>query len=82
MNYQEYIDLGFTRSEMNDNVEFKETGYHGFSLEKKINETMAVSVCSGELDKPKLYIKKAEGDTYFIIPITGEVVKGIFSKPI
>jgi hypothetical protein len=35
MEYQEYIDLGFTRTEMNCELEFRETGYYGFALEKR-----------------------------------------------
>ena len=60
---------------MNCEVEFNETGYRGFALEKKINDSyMMVCVSSGELDNPKLYIKKGNGvqgnsETYHIIPI-------------
>lgn len=80
MKYQKYIDLGFKRIEMNCTVEFKETGYYGFALEKKINEKQMVCVSSPELDKPKLYIKKKDGETYHIIPITTDVVIDLFSK--
>ena len=80
MEYQKYIDLGFDRTDMNCNVEFKKTGYHGFALEKKINEKQMVCVVSGELDKPKLYIKKRNTETYHIIPITAESVIDLFSK--
>ena len=80
MEYQKYIELGFTRVDTNDNVEFKQTGYHGFVLEKEISNTLLVSVNSGELDKPKLYIKKRDSETYHIIPILTEVVIDLFSK--
>jgi hypothetical protein len=79
MDYQNYIDLGFERTDLNDTVEFKETGYYGFCLEKRINDKMLVSVCSGELDKPKLYIQKAGQECYHIIPITPEMVAAIFN---
>ena len=79
MEYQKYIDLGFKRIDMNCNVEFKKTGYHGFALEKKINEKQMVCVVNGELDKPKLYIKKRGSDTYHIISITAEAVIDLFS---
>jgi hypothetical protein len=36
-------------------------------------------VSSGELDKPKLYIKKRNSETYHIIPISTEVVIDLFS---
>jgi len=69
MKYIDYIRIGFERTEMNCEVEFKETGYRGFALEKKINDSMMVCVSSGELDSPKLYIKKDNSETYHIIPI-------------
>jgi hypothetical protein len=81
MEYQKYIDLGFERTEMNCSVEFNQTGYYGFALEKKINKRQAVCVVSGELDKPKLYIKKRNRESYHIIPISTEVVIDLFSKP-
>jgi hypothetical protein len=81
MDYQKYIDLGFERTDMGCNVEFKQTGYHGFALEKKINKRQMVCVSSGELDKPKLYIKQKGGHgTYHIIPISTDVVVDLFSK--
>jgi hypothetical protein len=80
MDYQEYIDLGFKRTDMNDNVEFKQTGYYGFALEKKFNKKMTIGVSSGELDKPKLYIKMRNQSTYHIITINGEMVRDLLSK--
>ena len=41
----------------------------------------SVCVTSGELDKPKLYIKKLNSETYPIIPISTEAVIDLFSKP-
>lgn len=35
MIYKEYINLGFERNDMNDNIVFMKTGYYGYSLEKK-----------------------------------------------
>ena len=80
MEYQKYIDLGFERTDMSCQVEFKQTGYYGFSLEKKLNDKIMVCVTSGELDKPKLYIKKRNSETYHIIPISTEAVIDLFSK--
>jgi hypothetical protein len=77
MNYQEYIDLGFTRTDMNDSVEFKQTGYYGFCLSKQVSEKLSISVSGGELDKPKLYIKKRSSDTYHIIQLSSEMVKDL-----
>jgi hypothetical protein len=74
MEYQEYIDLGFIRKEMNCGVEFKQTGYYGFALEKEVNKRQMICVISGELDKPKLYIKKRNNKIYHIISIPTEAV--------
>ena len=81
MNYQDYIDLGFKRTDMNDSVEFKQTGYYGYCLEKSYNKKISVCLCGGELDKPKLYIKKLNSETYHIIEINCEMVKDLFCKP-
>ena len=78
MEYQKYIELGFKRTDMNNSLEFKQTGYYGFALEKAINKRQMVCVTSGELDKPKLYIKKRNCVTYHIIPITTEIVLDLF----
>ena len=78
--YKKYIDLGFKRTDMNDTVEFKSTGYYGFCLEKKVNKKMMICVCAGELDKPSLYIKKSHSDTYHIIKITFECVEDLLNK--
>ena len=74
MEYEKYIDLGFERTDLSCNVEFKQTGYYGFALQKNVNENIMVCVTSGELDKPKLYIKKRNSETYHIIPISSEAV--------
>jgi hypothetical protein len=80
MKYNEYIELGFKRTDMNDNVEFKDTGYHGFYLDKKVNKKLFISVYFTELDKPKLYIKKRNSETFNIIVITTEIVKDLLHK--
>ena len=74
MKYKKYIDLGFKRTDLSCSVEFDNTGYSGFALEKKINKKMLISVESGDLDKPKLYIKKRNSETYHIMPISTDVV--------
>jgi hypothetical protein len=80
MEYQEYARLGFKRHELSCSVEFKQTGYYGFVLSKKINKRQSIEVTSGELDKPKLYIKKKDNDTYHIIPITPDAVIDLLGK--
>lgn len=74
MNYAKYIELGFTRTEMNDSVEFKQTGYGGFTLEKELGKNQMIEVSSGDLSKPRLYIKRRKKDTYHIFIISEECV--------
>jgi hypothetical protein len=74
MKYKEYIELGFKRTDMSCSVEFEETGYHGFALTKKLQNNHLIEVCSAELQNPKLFIKKRNGETYHIIPISTEAV--------
>jgi hypothetical protein len=81
MDYKDYIDLGFERFDMSDEVEFRQTGYYGFCLSKKLNKKISVGVCSGELDRPMLYIKKSNSEDYHhIVTITGEMVRDLFQK--
>ena len=81
MDYQEYINLGFKRTEINDPIEFKQTGYYGYSLEKEINNGMTIAVCGGELNHPKLLIKKRiEEDRYHYLLITPEIAKDLISS--
>jgi hypothetical protein len=80
MEYHEYVRLGFRRHELSCSVEFKQTGYYGFSLSKKINKRQLIEVSSGALDKPKLYIKKNDSDSYHIIPITPDAVIDLVGK--
>lgn len=80
MTYKDYINRGFTRTNLDDNVEFNNTGYGGYSLEKKVNDKMAISVHFSELDKPKLYISKNDNsETYHILSITPEIVCDLVS---
>lgn len=80
MDYKKYIDLGFKRYDLNCGVEFNQTGYKGFSLEIDVNDKLRICATSGELDKPKLCIKKRDKDTYHIIHITSEAVLDLLSK--
>lgn len=77
MDYQKYIVLGFKRVEMNDSVEFRQTGYTGFALTKKITKKLSIEVTSGYLDKPKMYIKKADGHSCHVISITPSAVEDL-----
>jgi len=81
MTYADYILLGFTRIEMNDSVEFNETGYSGFMLTKKVNDRVEVVTSSGTLDKPDMYIyKNVETGAVHRIPLTTDMVRDIFKN--
>ena len=80
MTYKEYIDLGFTRTELDCLVTELETGYGGFALIKNINEKMMIEVTNDDLNSPKLYILKSNGDTYHIFKITPEAVKDLLNN--
>jgi hypothetical protein len=75
MEYQEYIELGFERIDINDGVVFKETGYYGYILVKKITDKITVEVDWEKLDEPRFLIHKPiEGQVHRIV-ITPEIVK-------
>lgn len=80
MKYKDYIDLKFERTDMNDSIEFEQTGYYGFCLSRELNNKVSIHVSGGELDKPKLYIKKPSGSTYHIIQMTGDAVRDLLTK--
>ena len=81
MNYQDYIDLGFQRIDLNDSVVFKQTGYRGFALTKKLNENIMVEVAYPNLNEPNLYIRKGESDAWHIFPIPIAAIKDLFCQP-
>lgn len=78
MLYEKYIKLGFKRTDTKDNVEFKQTGYHGFILSKPLNLNCLILVCHPELDKPKMYIQKPNTVTCHVIQITPDMVFDMF----
>jgi hypothetical protein len=74
MKYIKYIELGFERIDVDDAIEFKETGYSGFILKKTITDKIEIYVNGQRLDIPKLYIRRTQTDSYHIINITPECV--------
>lgn len=62
MNYKDYIDLGFERIDTYDKVQFERTGNESFILVKKLNKKASIEVWCDELNKPKLYIDKKNGE--------------------
>lgn len=82
MDYIKYIELGFERTDLNDTVVFRETGYGGFCLWKQVNKKIAISVTSEALNEPSLYIKKRDGeDNYHIVKIKPEMVLDLLHNP-
>ena len=79
MKYIDYIDRGFERNEMNDTVQYNETGYKGFYLVKKLTKKVTVEVLDSELDNPVLYIEQKEGE-FISFPLTPELVMNWFEK--
>jgi hypothetical protein len=77
MTYQNYIDLGFKRIETKDAHVFRETGYYGYILTKDITDKITIELSFGELNKPKMYIKKRNSETCHIYDITCECVKDL-----
>lgn len=74
MDYKKYIELGFTRTDMNDAIEFNQTGFGGFTLVKDLKNNQSIEISSSALSSPHLYIKKKGKDTYHIIKISEECV--------
>jgi len=74
MKYIEYTELGFERTDLNSSIFFEKTGYDGFVLTKKLQNNHLIEVSSAELQNPKLFIRKRNGETYHIIPISTEAV--------
>ena len=79
MKYIDYINRGFERCEMNDTVQYEETGYKGYYLKKELTKNATIEVYDSELDMPKLYIK-AKGGDFIVLPLTGEMVMNWFTK--
>ena len=75
MNYQEYIDLGFERIDINDEVSFERNGYKGFILTKKLRKGVNIEVCSDNLYQPRLYIEKKDHDIEcFILRLNKDMI--------
>lgn len=80
MTYKNYIELGFERHDLNDEVEFNETGYSGFYLKYKLRKGVNIFVNSGELEKPRIYIKNKRETRDYIIDITFNDVVNLLGK--
>jgi hypothetical protein len=56
MNYQDYINKGFERHQMSDDVEFLNIGFQPYCLTKTIAKNVMIQVYCTELDKGVLWI--------------------------
>jgi len=75
MYYKDYIKLGFRRTDINDSVEFDQTGYPGYILTKQLAKGVFIELCAGELNNPKLYIKKNPDGDCKVLPLTIEQLR-------
>ena len=73
MKYQEYIDLGFERTDITDSVEHSISGYNGYILSKEFAKNVFIEATSCDLDNPKLYIRKKNSHENHILPLTKEI---------
>jgi hypothetical protein len=79
MKYIDYINRGFERCELNDTVQYEETGYKGYYLVKKLTKKVTVQVWDSDLDNPVLHIEQKEGE-FISFPLTPELVMNWFEK--
>ena len=79
MKYIDYINMGFERIELNDTVQFEETGYKGYYLIKNLTKKVTIQVWDSELNNPMLHIEPKEGK-FISFPLTPELVMNWFEK--
>ena len=76
MTYQEYIDLGFKRGDLDDTVMFKQVGYDGFYLTKKLNKYATIEACYPLDDNyAKLHINNGKSEGNLIVQLEDYQVK-------
>lgn len=80
MRYQEYIDMGFERYDLNCSVEKATTGYGGYSLQYQLTNTAFIEVAFPELDKRKLHLTKSEELYNVIVDITEDLMLDLIAK--
>lgn len=66
MNYKEYIELGFTRHDLEDSVEMDNTGYGGYILIYQLNKKILIEVYYDELQTPRLFVDKKDNKSAII----------------
>lgn len=74
MDYKEYIDLGFSRLECDDNIEYERIGYCGFILIRTLTNGVYIEASSKDLNNPKLYIKEKMNGNYYSLLLNKEQI--------
>jgi hypothetical protein len=67
MKYQDYIDKGFERHQMSDDVEYSNIGFQPYFLIKTIAKNVMIEVYCTELDKAYLWIHINENESKKIL---------------
>ena len=82
MRYQEYIDLGFERYDLNCSAEKAATGYGGYQLTYALTKTAAIVVVYPKLNKHKLYLSADENleCRNVIVDITEDLMLDLIAK--
>lgn len=82
MRYQEYIDMGFERYDLNCSVMKEATGYGGYQLTYKLTKTADIVVLYPELNKHQLYLKKDKEleSRNVIVDITQDIMLELIAK--
>jgi hypothetical protein len=79
MEYKDYIDLGFIRTDTDDIVVLNKCGYGGYFLTKNLTSRVSVVVHHNTLDTPIMMINKGkEGDFVHRVRLTPEQVRDMF----
>jgi hypothetical protein len=73
MNYSDYIDLGFNRIDLEDEVHFNKTGNKLFAMQYKVNKHLLIDVIIGE--NPILYYKDQK-----VCELTVEQMKEVINR--
>lgn len=81
MKYKYYMDLGFKRTDTNDDVVRNQCGYGGYFLTKDLTNRISVVVHHDELDRPTMLINKDdEGESVHRVKLTSEQVMDMFKQ--
>ena len=80
MKYQELIDLGFKRTQIEDSVEFKKTGVEGYFLIFKLKKHIYLEVQWNSLNKIRLWIDTNNDSESYHIDLTEEQMKELVKQ--